>query len=634
MATSGIVQTRTYYDFQVKLAWELTSQDDVNNTSTISWVLTGENQLGISQSYSLTIESLTIDGVSKISNQYYTFSTISSYQLASGTMTIEHNHDGTRIFPVVLKVLFQQPGSGARYSASNSFTLTPISKVSTLSIPDFYATSGVKITINRKGTTYADSLYYKIVGETGDYHSIIGYLTQPSFNWIGLNTASLQYLPTDRDYIEVEFLCKTYDTITGSYALIGESTLTVKAFATYAQLVPKIFPNSTFNISYAYDNTNTLTGATDKGILNYSKIGIRFNPVLEYGATIVSKKITLAGEVNTQVDQQNRYVFQPLAANKFTYEAVDSRGYVLTGTYDLTVINYLVPTISLNVVPPSAVNGDTTVKVSGKAFNGSFGSTTNVISVRYGYKESGANSFTYVTLSPTQTNNKYSATGTIALDYTKTYVFVAEIADSVNTTYIATEEQIIHTQPLIEWDKSTIYTNVITRARNHIVLDNEIAIEGKKHTNTGSNYYLLRVNSSDEVNLGTTYLPLTIQASSTIAANQTINAPSLQENGVELSNKYFAGTTTYVSLGNGSASSSTSKTITDNYNCGCYVIIFKVSNKFWSVTIPQAWATGNYFIYCATSSNDWGWKIAKSNTTLTISTDQSTSANFYLYGIR
>ena len=232
--------------------------------------------------------------------------------------------------------------------------------------------------------------------------------------------------------ITITLRCITYE---GNTQVGDAKTTTITATAVSSACKP------TVSTSYSYgSSTNNLTGVTNKGILNFSTITITLTATAKYNATISTKKVTLGGVTKT-----SSYSFEKMNDNKYTYTVTDSRGFTTSGTVNLTVVNYIRPTAIIEVTPPSAVDGSTTVLVKGDCFNGSFGSVTNSLTVRYGYKESTASSYTYTTLTATKNGNTYSKTATLTLDYTKTYNFIAQVKDSAVTSYVSSAVVTIRT---------------------------------------------------------------------------------------------------------------------------------------------------------------------------------------------
>ena len=97
MASSGSITTNEYQGRSVTLSWSLSSQSIEKNTSTISWTLKGSGSGGgwvKSGGFKAVINGTTVYSTSTDSRiQLYKGTTV-----ASGTITIAHNADGTKSF--------------------------------------------------------------------------------------------------------------------------------------------------------------------------------------------------------------------------------------------------------------------------------------------------------------------------------------------------------------------------------------------------------------------------------------------------------------------------------------------------------------------------------------------------------
>ena len=100
MASSGIVKTNTVYDSYFWVKWELAGQDIAGNKSTISW------SCGITPGHKFYSNAVKMSAVTINGSQVYaggTYSNITDYKertLASGTLTIAHDSDGSKTFTV------------------------------------------------------------------------------------------------------------------------------------------------------------------------------------------------------------------------------------------------------------------------------------------------------------------------------------------------------------------------------------------------------------------------------------------------------------------------------------------------------------------------------------------------------
>ena len=634
--TSGTAGTGGQSYFRVD--WTAT-QDAATNKSTVNWTLTLYCGTNIWRTNAVRIDYVKINGTEVKSSTTYSNkgngSSGWSEQLASGTIDITHDSSGAKSFSIQLSGWFYQYGTR---TGSQTFTLDTIPRASgiTASNANFGAVSNIKI--DKKSTSFTTTVSYKASGQSS-YTAIKTKTTDTSIAWT-IPTSLYSLLGASNKTLSIILQCITYS---GSTQIGDAQTTTITATATESACKP------TVSTSIAYDSaTNNLTGVTNKGIKNFSTATITITATGQYNATISSKKVTLGGVTKT-----SSYSFTNLGDNKYTYEVTDSRGFKTTGTVNLTVVNYIKPTCIIEATPPDATSGQTKIKVKGDFFNGSFGSTTNTLKVWYGYKEATASSYTWVEVTPTKSNNTYSATASVTLDYTKTYKVQASVRDATGSSYdVYSKELTIKTQPIISWSKDTVTVNGATTLNGNSSISGTLTTTGRifggngfnapnnKYytiTNTsGSSYAVLYANTDNDCVIGTNSMPTVINSSARIEASKAINAPSLAENGTTLANKYQAKgnylTNTYVSLGNGTASSTDNPTITDSFGCSCYIIAFKAESQWWAFPYPKGFL--GTLISCKGNSEYWSWKLAKSGTTITVSRGATTAVQFYLYGIK
>ena len=656
MALSGYVTSGTagsggqsYF----RVDWSAT-QSIPNNKSTVSWTLklyTGSNEW---YTNAVRIDYVKINGVQVKGSETYSNKSADTFTLATGTLDIAHDSNGTKSFSIQLSGWFYDYGTR---TGSQTFTLDTIPRASgiTASNANFGAVSNIKI--DKKSSSFTTTVSYKASGQSS-FTAIKTKTTDTSIAWT-IPTSLYSLLGASSKTLSITLQCITYN---GSTQIGDATTTTITATAIESACKP------TVSTSIAYDSaTNNLTGATNKGIKNFSTATVTITATGQYNATISSKKVTLGGVAKT-----SDYSFTKLADSKYTYEVKDSRGFTTAGTVNLTVVNYIEPTVIIEVTPPNATDGSTAITVKGDCFNGSFGAVENVLTVQYGYKESSASSYTYETVTTTKSGNTYTGTATITLDYTKTYNFIARVKDSANTSYKSCSAITVRTQPIISWSKSAVTVNGATTLNGNSTINGNLTTTGKVTTGgmlyvggniNGSGYifpdgayyaynnkfYYCRdtgganreiIGISDENNceVGTTAVPLKLYSSAVITANKTINASSLQEGGVELANKYQAKgnylTTGYYRLGSGTASSTQSVTLTDNYGCACYFIIFKAESQWWSLAVPKGFAD-NSVMCCKGDTEYWTWKLKynASSKNVVVSRSSSTGLQFYLYAV-
>lgn len=180
MATSGSVTSGTAGSggksyFQVN--WSRSSVSIPNNKSTISWTL----KL-IAGNYWYTnavrIDYVKINGTTVKGSETYSNKIDNTYTLASGTLDIPHNSDGTKTFTIELSGWFYDYGTR---TGSANFTLDTIPRASSMSIPTLYAGSAATLSISRASSSFTHTIQYKF-GSIG-WTTIVNKTTATSVSW-------------------------------------------------------------------------------------------------------------------------------------------------------------------------------------------------------------------------------------------------------------------------------------------------------------------------------------------------------------------------------------------------------------------------------------------------------------------
>ena len=194
--TSGSVRSNTMWYSTFYVDWERTSYDVSKNTSTIKWkagLETSNNVYWLSNA--VTINSIYIDGTLVLSGK--TYSNISGngkHELASGTITINHNNDGKKSFSISISGWLYDTGSP---SGSSTFELVEIPRylaIVSLSVENITETSCVVrwITSHPRSSTYYsldDGATW--IGSATDGETLASDTMSGSFNILNLsaNTA-------------------------------------------------------------------------------------------------------------------------------------------------------------------------------------------------------------------------------------------------------------------------------------------------------------------------------------------------------------------------------------------------------------------------------------------------------------
>ena len=134
MATSGSVYSSYADDSRFQVYWERTEVDTTNNRTKIKWTL-----YLVSDDYwynnAVRINSIYINNTKVKDTQTWSNFVHGTYNLASDTLWIAHDNDGTKTFSISLSGWFY---SNSNVSGSDSFTLNTIDRAGVITrVPNF-----------------------------------------------------------------------------------------------------------------------------------------------------------------------------------------------------------------------------------------------------------------------------------------------------------------------------------------------------------------------------------------------------------------------------------------------------------------------------------------------------------------
>lgn len=454
------VGAKGHHKFTLTVTEESTSTAD--NTSSISWKLVLSPKVsGYDWYYSSTVPvtyKVTIAGTT-YSGNIMNYNGTGTVTVRSGTKTVAHNADGSKSISFSFSVsslnVSYLPGAA---SASGSMTLTSIARKATItSAPNFNDEGNPTINYSNKAGNAVSSLRacISLTGANADieYRDIPKTGTSYTFNLTDAEREVLRKATTGSNSRSVRFYIRTV--IDGT---------------TYSSYVSKTFSviNGTPTIAPTVTDTNAttvaLTGDANKLIKYYSDVSVAVNATAKKSATISSYKITNGSKTLTSKSG----TFNDIESGSFVFSATDSRKNTVSQTITKTVINYVPLTCKVTADAMNAL-GELTFKVSGNAFNGSFGAASNSLTVYYRMKENEGAWSGWTAVTPTLSGNTYSATVTkTGLNYQSKYELQAKAVDSLATKESA--EMAIKSAPVFDWSQTDFNTNVPLNMNGKTVL--------------------------------------------------------------------------------------------------------------------------------------------------------------------
>jgi hypothetical protein len=429
---TGAAQAFGYATGYLELWAKYNSQNIVDNNTSVTWKLSLVVTGGYIGDYNAG-KPVVINGTTGSQTTYIGGGSYYSQDLATYTETIPHNSDGTKDASANGSVTFT--AWGQTLSVSGSATLPTIPRASGIACSSPYIGDTATITIDRKGSSFTDTITYKI-------GSLSGTIAEKTTNTVlSLNTSSIAdkiyaLIPNDRE-IEGTITCITYNGDTQ----IGTSSASFNLYTKESTCKP--------TVSGTIVDTNSkaiaLTGSANKFIKYVSKPKVTVNATANKSATIKSYSINLN---DGQIQNVKEYTFPKIGSNNITVNAVDSRGYENPSNIDLTsnMINYVELHINkISLERTEEASNEVILNLDGVWFNGKFSDTkTNTLTASFQYKTSEETTWTNGgTITPTIEGNKFYASylslGNI-FNYQNEYQFKIILSDLVATVGNSTSD--------------------------------------------------------------------------------------------------------------------------------------------------------------------------------------------------
>lgn len=452
MATSGSLTTTAYSSRSLTFSWSEKSQSVADNTTTISWSIKGSGSA--SGYYKCQNITLKLDGKAVFQHKKDSDGQINLYNgtsVASGTYTFTHGSDGKKQFTAYLEAGIYEWAPNC--SGTKTFTLDDIPRQATVSsAQNFTDEENPTMTYSNPAGSAVTSLQACIADTSGAviiaYRDISKTGTSYTFNFTDAERTTLRTKCNSANSMNVRFYVKTE---------IGSNT-----FRSYTGKTLSIV-NATPTLSATVEDVDTatiaLTGDKTKLIKYFSDAAVKIGAAALKNATISSKSCVHNGNTVTADG-----TFYDVSNNSFKFSATDSRGNTVTKTLTPTMINYVKLTCNIDDIGVTT-DGVMNFSLKGNYFNGSFGATSNTLTVQYRYKTSGGSYSSWASVTATKSGNTYTASGSVSgLDYKTKYVFQARAVDKIyDGTYqsrVTTAEKAVSAQPVFDWSEDDFNLNV------------------------------------------------------------------------------------------------------------------------------------------------------------------------------
>lgn len=441
MALSGSFTGTTANQYITpKIVWSAT-QDKANNKSTITAKL-----YYTKSSASTANTGGTWSGTISIGGYSNSFSGVSvvlkadnnPVLVATFSKTLDHNPDGTKSLTISATGAI----SGTTLSStaiSSGVTLDTIHRISGISCTD--ATIGTKptITISRASSSFTHTVTYEFGTLTG---TIAEKTSATSITSWTIPDSFYGQIPNDKKGMGA-VNCTTYSGSTK----VGTSTFTFWVYADESKCKPTV----TGAVVDTNQTTIALTGNANTTLVRFfSTASCTMSVTLNKSAgSITAKTIN-----NVSVSGTTRTISN-VETGTFDFYAKDSRGYYGEDKEVKTLIPYIKLTNDATAKRTDPTSGNATLTIGGAYYKGSFGATSNTLTVKYRQGTSG----NYTTITPTISDNKYSATVSLTgLDYTKSFTYEVVVSDKLMT--ISKTITLQKGIPVFDWGEGDFRFNV------------------------------------------------------------------------------------------------------------------------------------------------------------------------------
>lgn len=318
------IKTGVVYDSYFWVKWESGGQDVSANKTTINWscgVMPGHKFY----SNAVKMSAVTINGVQVYAGG--TYSNITDYKehtLASGTLEVSHDADGSKTLTVSAfsGQVWKDTGYLTATAAAQSFQLTAIPRATEPVMGAAMMGETVRISLPRASSAFTHTLSYVFGAASGGIAEGVGTEVQ----WTVPESLAAQ-IP-DSPSGTGTLTCKTYNGGT----LIGTKTVTFTA-SVPAGMKPALTEGWA---AVTYDNSGTKAGAIAAWVQGYSKAKAVFDSTkiaCKQGASIEKYAVTYLGKTT----EESPYRTDTISATSAMVRCAvtDSRG--LTAWEDVTV---------------------------------------------------------------------------------------------------------------------------------------------------------------------------------------------------------------------------------------------------------------------------------------------------------
>ena len=449
----------------------LTLTEKVNtaaNTSDITYTLALKSNASNKyfEQYSIGY-SVSLDGTVRASlargKTYYSIAANGTLTLCSGTATIRHNADGTKTMPLAYSIdMASASYTPGAVSGSGSMTLTAIPRASSIVATDAYIGGVSTLTISAASTAFTHTLRYKATGQSS-YTAIVTKTTQKSYAWT-VPASLYDLLGASDKGVTVTIQCETFN---GSTSVGSKSTtMTASALDTVS------VSGTVVDINAA---TIACTGDSAKLIRYVSTAKATMTASTNHGAALTKRTVN-----GTAIASGSDSVtFSAAEKEIYNFYAEDSRGFGISDGVYVSMVPYILPTISAEAVRTAPTGSTVTLTASGKVYAGSFGAVSNTVTIKERHRQTGGTWSAYTAISATLNSSAQTWTAETTLyglGYAYSHEIEIRIEDKLNTA--VTTLTVSRGIPVFDWGENDFRVNEQLIAAAGLQLCGELTFGG------------------------------------------------------------------------------------------------------------------------------------------------------------
>ena len=457
MASSGSFKTSAYDGRYLLFEWNVSNQNIQNNTTTISWTLSGAGTASVGY-YKAGNFKVVIDGKT-VFNSPERINLYNGTVVKNGTYVFNHNKDGTKTFKASAEGGIYT--TAVNCTGSSTFSLPAIPRASTiLSVSGNKITDKYSVKYSKAVSTYNDTLQINVAGRSVS-QKITNYSSGSTFSLSDAVKKDIYSVGSQNVYLEFQLV--TYN---GS-AKIGTSDI-IKKSVTVNDSQPMIG-----DISYIDTNSKTvaITGDSTKIIKGYSTVRATIANVKSMNGATIQKIVSKIGDVtntttltgssssNVAIDIGKVNVSED---SQLVVTVTDSRGLTATSSVTVTVCDYEKPTANISCKRRENFYTETDLIVNAH-ISDIFGKNTETIKAYT--KQADASDY------GAAVNVSQGETTTLSLDNTKAWNVKVVVSDKLSsyTNVLYIEKG----QPIVFFDrqKSSVGVNCFPTRNNSFEVD-------------------------------------------------------------------------------------------------------------------------------------------------------------------